>query len=220
MLNGARWCYTANSMRDLSAPELEGKKYWTLTPEAFERLLNWLDGGVSTDGQRYLEIRRRLVTYFDRKGCQTPNDLADETLNRVARRLEEENLVQAETPAKYCYIVARFVFLESLRNAEQHNTRLDDMGPRHYSERDAHGFEDQKQIKEKLLICLEECTEKLEPVNREIIIRYYKGSARSKIEGRRALAQELGISVNALSIRACRIRDKLEACVRECAAAK
>jgi DNA-directed RNA polymerase specialized sigma24 family protein len=208
-------------MSDLSASKLEGKKHWTLTPKAFEGLLNWLDSGVNSEGEKYLEMRRRLVAYFDRKGCQTSNDLADETLNRVARRLEEENLVQAETPPKYCYIVARFVFLESLRNAERHNARLDDIGPRHHSdERDAPGFEDQKQVKEKMLICLEECTEKLEPVNREIIIRYYKGSARSKIEGRRALAQELGISVNALSIRACRIRDRLEACVKECAAAK
>jgi hypothetical protein len=38
-----------------------------------------------------------------------------------------------------------------------------------------------------------------------------------KIENRRSLAQTLGITVNALSIRACRIRDKLESCVKKCA---
>jgi hypothetical protein len=56
-------------------------------------------------------------------------------------------------------------------------------------------------------------------VSREIIARYYVGKARVKIEHRRVMAEELGITMNALSIRACRIRDKLEACVRGCAGA-
>ena len=68
-----------------------------------------------------------------------------------------------------------------------------------------------------MLDCLERCADKLEPPNREIIFRYYTGKERAKIESRRALAEELGITVNALAIRACRIRDKLEACVKECA---
>jgi hypothetical protein len=68
-----------------------------------------------------------------------------------------------------------------------------------------------------MLSCLDRCSEKLLSRDREIILRYYIGSERAKIENRRALAQELGISVNALAIRACRIRDKLEACVRGCA---
>jgi DNA-directed RNA polymerase specialized sigma24 family protein len=199
------------------APGIKMKKHWTLSPNAFERLLNWMDGAVSSDGQRYLEMRQRLVGYFDRKGCLNPDELADETLNRVARRLEEEDLTEAETPARYCYIVARFVFLESLRNAGKnvagiHNVRPEGLGD------DAQDPETeyQKQVEEKMLTCLEECSHKLEPLNREIIIRYYEGSARTKIDGRRALAEELGISVNALTIRACRIREKLEICIRKC----
>ena len=70
--------------------------------------------------------------------------------------------------------------------------------------------------KEAMLNCLERCTGKLEPRNREIIIRYYLGKERAKIENRRALAQSLGITINALSIRACRIRDRLESCVTSC----
>lgn len=62
-------------------------------------------------------MRARLVAYFDHKNCAAPNDLADETLNRVAHRLEEEGIIESETPAKYCYIVARFVFMENVRAA-------------------------------------------------------------------------------------------------------
>ncbi len=76
---------------------------------------------------------------------------------------------------------------------------------------------DEKKIKEKLLDCLEKCANKLEVANYEIIFGYYFGEERVKIENRRALAKNLNISVNALSIRACRIRDKLEICVKKCA---
>jgi DNA-directed RNA polymerase specialized sigma24 family protein len=199
--------------------KVEQKKDWTLTPSAFRRLLDWLDEGADSGGQKYLEIRQRLVLYFDRKNCLTPDELADETLNRVARRLEEEGRIEAEAPAKYCYIVARFVFMESLRGMERASVPLDDV----LGQPTARGLaapepDDEKQVKEKMLNCLEHCTGKLEAVNRDIIIRYYFGEERVKIENRRALAESLQITMNALSIRACRIRDKLEGCVGKCAA--
>ncbi len=77
---------------------------------------------------------------------------------------------------------------------------------------------DDEGIKEKILSCLEQCVGKLEPANRDMIMRYYVGKERAKIENRRALAESLGITINALSIRTCRLRDKLEACVGECLA--
>ena len=102
-----------------SAPKPERKSDWVLTQNAFRQLLDWLDEGLNSDGSRYLEIRRRLVLYFDRKNCLTPDELADETLNRVARRIEEEGGISTDTPAHYCYIVARFVLLEDLRRSPQ-----------------------------------------------------------------------------------------------------
>jgi len=56
-------------------------------------LLAWLNEGVNSEGVKYLEMRRRLVSYFDRKNCAVPDELADETLNREARRLEERDVV-------------------------------------------------------------------------------------------------------------------------------
>lgn len=196
----------------------ESKKNWAMTSSAWARLLVWLDAGNDSEGRSYLEMRRRLVAYFDRKNCLNPDELSDETLNRVARRLEETGAIESDAPAKFCYITAKFVFMESLRGANKKSVPLDDVLRRPESNKFAASEADEaKKTKEKMLDCLERCTGELEPANREIIVRYYYGEERVKIENRRALAEKLGISTNALTIRACRIRDKLETCVGECA---
>ena len=61
-------------MGEVSAPKVESKKNWALTPPAFHRLLDWLDQGAESGGQKYLEMRRRLASYFDRKNCPTPDE--------------------------------------------------------------------------------------------------------------------------------------------------
>jgi DNA-directed RNA polymerase specialized sigma24 family protein len=207
-------------MNEISARKGGKKRDWTLNPRAFQRLLIWLDEGANSDGQKYLEMRRRLAAYFDRKNCPMPDELADETLNRVARRLEEEGAIEGDTPASYCYIVARFVFMEHLREMQKDSTLTNHLRQQpHADHLIASEVDNEQKIKEQRLSCLEQCLNRLESVSREIIARYYVGKARVKIEHRRALAEELGITMNALSIRACRIRDKLEACVRECVGA-
>ena len=194
----------------------ESKKNWSITSSAFHRLLDWLDEGKNSDGLNYLQMRRRLVTYFDRKNCAQADDLADKTLNRVARRLEEEGKIESESTAKYCYITARFIFMEHLRENDKKTVSLESVLQLPPSDPNAADNIEEKEMREKMLDCLEQCTAKLEPASRETIIGYYFGTQRVKIENRRALAGRLGISINALSIRACRIRDKLEICVEKC----
>lgn len=205
-------------MGDSSAQRMDQKKDRILTPHSFQRLLGWLDEGADSDGRKYLEMRLRLVAYFDRKNCSAPDELADETLNRVARRLEEENVTGSETPAaKYCYVVARFVFMEYLRGAQKARVLADDIRQEPYGNYFAESnLDNEKKTQEKRLNCLEHCTRELDSLNRDMILQYYKGKERVKIENRRALAASLGVTMNALSIRACRLRDKLEACVRQC----
>src|SRR5262249_40933887 len=71
-----------------------------------------------------------------------------------------------------------------------------------------------------LLECLDRCLGRLDPDEALLILDYYRGEQRAKIKQRRRLATELELSPNALSIRACRIRDKLEACITQCRAAR
>lgn len=187
------------------------------SPGAFRQFLHWLDDGADSRGERYLEMRRRLVAYFDRKNCVAPDDLADETLNRVARRLEEEGAITGTAPAQYCYITAKFVFLEYLREGARSHTSLQEMSP---VEAEAvlgavPVADDEAIHKERLSGWLEDCLSRLASTDRELILDYYQGEQRTKIDGRRVLATRLHLSVNALSIKACRIRNKLELCVRE-----
>jgi DNA-directed RNA polymerase specialized sigma24 family protein len=209
----------AKMMSEPSVQKAEQKKDWKLTSRAFHRFLDWLDEGTNSEGQRYLEMRWRLVAYFDRKNCFGAEELADETLNRVARRLEEAGAIESDAPAKYCYITARFVFMEYLRETKKETLVLDGIRRQPRSNNPVVSEVDNgKEARETMLNCLDRCTGKLESSNREIIVCYYIGEERMKIENRRALAKELRITMNALSIRACRIRDKLEACVRQCIA--
>jgi DNA-directed RNA polymerase specialized sigma24 family protein len=199
------------------------KKDWTLNPEAFRQFLDWLDEGVDSGGERYLEMRRRLLRYFDRRNCQSPDDLADETLNRVARKLEEQGQIVGPSPAHYCYIVAKFVLLEFGRRSEHKHTSLDH--PQSSSQVTASlavppGPNVDAAAKEKLFNCLERCLDRLLAHDRELILDYYRGERRAKIERRSELASRFGLTMNALSIRACRIRNKLEICVRSCVEGK
>jgi len=177
---------------------------------AFRRFLDWLDEGSDSGGQKYLEMHRRLVAYFDHKNCRSPQELADETLSRVARRLDEEGSITAAAPAHYCYIVARFVFLEHQRRA----------APLPIDEAVSLEPDPAAEDRAQRLHCLNQCLSRLEPEHRELILGYYQGEQRVKITLRRQLAARLGVTMNALSIRACRIRDRLEACVRACASGK
>lgn len=195
------------------------KKDWLLTESAFRQFLNWLDEGVDSGGEKYLEMRRRLVSYFDRKNCFSPDELADETLNRVARRLEEEGSIESIAPAHYCYIVAKFIFLEYLRRTERAQVSSDELSPLSDASLSPPAISERKrraESEEKRLDCLEHCLKGLERNNREMIVQYYQGEQKVKIENRRAMAEASGITMNALGIRVCRIRDRLESCLTKC----
>lgn len=195
----------------------ELKKDWTLNQAALSQILAWLDAGVDSRGESYLEMRRRLVLYFDRKNCLSPDELADETLNRVARKLEEKGEITDVSPAHYCYIVAKFVFLESVRLGKQAGKSVDEitkLGTALPGLTTPSRSEETVEARERMLEFLERCLTRLPPEERNLILEYYQGERKEKIERRSSLAGRLGLTLNALSIRACRIRSKLETCIR------
>lgn len=201
------------NLTDLEAPL---KRNWNPTPEAFAQLLAWLDEGTDSHGERYLATRRRLVSYFARKNCRTPDDLADETLNRVARRLQEEGGITEAPPAQFCYITARFVFLEHLRSFDRKVTDLSggSEGAQRIEPSTPATFDVEATTSE--MDCLERCLQQLPLGDRDLLLSYYSGDGRARIDGRKAMAERLSMTVNALTIKASRLRAKLETCVHGC----
>lgn len=178
-----------------------GRKASGLTQEAFDSLLAFLGPTPEEAGRRYEEIRRRLIKIFACRGCRTPEELVDESIDRVARKAAELAPTYEGDPALFFYGVARRVYLESVKkkpmaapppvpdSIEEHQRELD---------------------------CLDECMESLPPAQSAFIRDYYREDKSAKIEDRKALAERMGIGINALRIRAHRIRAELEKCVTAC----
>jgi DNA-directed RNA polymerase specialized sigma24 family protein len=158
-------------------------------------------------------MRRRLVTYFDRRNRPAPDLLADDVFDRISRTLEETGRIRVTPPARYCYVVARFVLFEDIRRTER-TVPFDDT--RRFARYSDVSNTSDDEYRERGLDCLGRCLEHLKPEDRALIIEYYRDAKRTRIERRRALAARLGITMNALSIRMWRLRANLEACVGAC----
>jgi DNA-directed RNA polymerase specialized sigma24 family protein len=176
-------------------------KTWVLTKESFDALLSWLDPNQDSAARKYELIRTRLIKIFVCRGCGEPEDLADETIDRVARKLNEIAESFTGDPVRYFYGVANKVHLEYLRRKRV------TAPPKAWNDSDK---------AEREYNCLERCMQKLTPDNRELVLQYYQEERQAKIEHRKGLAEQLGIALNALRIRAHRIRLTLQDCVKDC----
>jgi DNA-directed RNA polymerase specialized sigma24 family protein len=176
---------------------------WTLTQGAFDLLLAQLDADRQVAGSKYEALRRKLVQFFRWRGCSFAEDLADDTINRIAKNLEAGETIRHF--AAYCVGIARHVFLESLRTRRQEEAvqagiYLPPPSPN----------EDPRQE------CLERCLQGLSPDDLQLVMQYYQNGEGARIAARRNLSARLSIPLNALRIRAHRIRVRLRGCVEDC----
>jgi DNA-directed RNA polymerase specialized sigma24 family protein len=184
-----------------------------LTAESFDLLLGWLDPNREAAGEKYEKIRERLIKIFNCRGCVESDALADETFNRVLARVGEVARGYSGDPALYFYGVAQKIHLEYLRRKPpvQESSLPGGLPAGHSASVEDEGYEEE-------YACLEKCMERLPAENRRLVLDYYQEEKRAKITHRKALADQLGIGVNALRIRAHRIRLQLQACVENCVA--
>jgi len=183
------------------------KAPWQLSSEAFSRLLAALSPDVETAGDRYEELRRALLRFFEWRGAWEPEVCADETLDRVARKIEDGEEVR--DVAAFTRGVARMVLMEDLKRARRRPVPL--------LEKHEHAVsEPRPEEADEAAACLQRCLSSLLPSGRELIVRYYEGMGAAKIDNRRHLAHQMGIPPGALRSRAQRLRGRLEDCVRSC----
>lgn len=175
-------------------------KNWSLSQEAFDALLDWLNSDREQAGIKYEQIRRRLIKVFTGRGCIDPEELADETINRVTSKLQEIQTNFTGDCARYFFGVANKVHLEYLRR----KTPLSPPPP-------ADSGRAELEYR-----CLERCIERLNEADRALLLREYGAKGQTQAERRKALAEELGISLNALRIRVFRIRIALKECIEKC----
>ena len=182
----------------------------TFEPEQFEKLLSWLGDDREAAGQKYQAIRERLAKIFHARGCHQADELADETIDRVAKKIDSISDSYQGDPALYFYAVAKNVFLESIRAPK--STELTDNIQLVESPED----EEDSELEDLNYQCLDECLAELTPEQRAFIIGYYTDNKGAKVERRKKIATDLGISNKALRIRAFRIREGLRKCIANC----
>jgi DNA-directed RNA polymerase specialized sigma24 family protein len=190
------------------------RQRWTLTKEAFDKLLTSLDAETDLAGEKYLIIRRNLVRYFEGRGCPFAEDHADEVINRLAKRCGEGEMIHDING--YCYGVARLLLLEIFKEqARQTNALADARHELPLIDRTQSNADELDKSRARLE-CLTSCLERLPPEGRKLVVDYYEGDKQSRIANRKRLTETLGIPNQALRSRALRLRDKLETCISSC----
>lgn len=173
-----------------------------LTQEAFEKLLLWLNPNQEAAGKKYELIRLRLIRIFSSRGCCEVEDLADKTFDVVGSRIDWLIENYQGDPALYFYGVAKKIYLEYLKQKQPPNNPrpvIDDS------------------LIEGKCACLEECLKQLlTETDRRLVLRYHEKEKKEKIELRKSIASELGITLNALRIRVHHIHARLRPCIYEC----
>jgi DNA-directed RNA polymerase specialized sigma24 family protein len=174
-----------------------------ITQEAFDALLRWLDPDRDEAGRKYETIRASLVRMFVAKGLAEAEDLADEAISRVSKRLPEIRATYVGNPASYFHGVARNLLLEAGRRKEiaADLSVAVSLGKSDWSDE----YE-----------CLMRCLQFIASNKRELVLDYHVYEGHDKIEYHKIMAEELGISETALRCRAHRIRMELERCVIQC----
>jgi len=181
-----------------------------LSEEAFDRFLHWLHPNREEAARKYEAVRRRLVIFFNCRGCPVSEDLADRTINRVIGQMPALGSSYDGDPAKYFHGVAHYVHLEYLRERSKTDAEPvpDDWpDPRRPEEAEE---------KELVADCLEHCLQKLPPKKREMLVLYYKVEKQTSLEYREELARRFELSVNALRLQIMRLRDESRACITGC----
>lgn len=185
------------------------RKSWDLTQEAFDELLAWLNPDREQAAGKYEDIRARLIRIFMHRGCTTAEDLADKTINQVARKVSKIKDDYKGDPALYFYGAARHIFSDYFRSRPEEVPVMPEVLA-------AAAPVEEPDESEREHRCLERCLSHMPAPERELLLEYYRDEGGIKIEHHKEMARRRGVSLNALRIQLCRLRTRFKECMREC----
>lgn len=195
------------------------RRHATLTQEAFDKLLDSLDSDRQTAAEKYERIRLRLANFFEYRGCSSPDDYADITINCAAKKLDEGSQIYSSDPLSYFIGIARNILQEYWELSSRRAASVDELSIAEHPRVDAIETiqrEEDRSRSEAELTCLEECLDQSGERSRDLILGYYVGEKGQKIRNRKQLAAEFNLAPAALRLRAFRVRARLEGCVKNC----
>lgn len=135
--------------------------------------------------QDFPTLHRKLSLYFRQNGSRDPEDRAAEALARLHSRLKKGTPLTS-TLAGFAFGIARNVLLEDYKHREKSSL----------NEAITETADDTHQ-RVQMHVLAEECLRLLSPAEEQLLRGYFWGD-------RKKLAEELGVTLNSLRIRACR----------------
>ena len=199
------------------------KKPRDLTPGAIDKLLKRLDPDQKRAGEEYENIRRKLIKFFEFKGCSSAEEHADKAIDRVAKKVDEG--VEIQNVAAYALGVARYVFLEYLQYRKKEPKSIEKLSKSKHLSEDAEISEDPRKMdaelesqtqEEQRVDCMRKCFQGLDPEGRDLIKQYNQGAGRDRKQSRKRLAKERNQTENALRMKVFHIKTRLKKCYDDC----
>jgi DNA-directed RNA polymerase specialized sigma24 family protein len=189
-----------------------------LKSDHFENFLQRLDPDRGRAGEKYEELRRRLIKFFEWNSCFPAEDLVDETFDRVTEKLDDVPVLDV---AGFAWGIAKHIRQEAHKRAER-VVQISDLPAG--TEFLAQGKSPEKAVQEEMedeqrTRCLRLCLQRFSPPERALFLDYHK-SLEEQTEYRRQLATGRGLTLGALRVRINRLRQKLEECVQRCMAGR
>ncbi|MBS0555968.1 MAG: hypothetical protein JSR27_00985 [Proteobacteria bacterium] len=154
----------------------------------------------------YEELRRRLVLILRVRVPTRAEELADESFDRLARRLAANAPI--DNPAAFALGIARKLILEAETQAARQARALADPTTQPQS------VEPDDADTDAARFALRFCLQRLDADKRSLILEYYACDGAARIAARQRMAQQQGMSLNALRNLALRLRETLQRCLR------
>jgi DNA-directed RNA polymerase specialized sigma24 family protein len=189
----------------------------TATAEDLRRLLARLDPDPHRAWALYDQLRRKLTLFFECSRGWDALALAEEVLDRLARKDEAYEIRNA---AEFAFGVARNLRKEALRRSattfvtsdlimlEDPKGRMESLEATVLNKIEG----------EKRQGCISECLQSWDEQDRRLLLEYYPMDASDLEATRLRIAGVLQIKIGALRTRMCRLREKLQTCFEDCCA--